>query len=172
MSRRAILGVMAGLLLCGLVAWGAGIRINTTRSVALGVYLRTDAPVTVGSYVLVCPPESEVFATAFARGYLGAGYCPGGYGPMLKRVLAAKGATVDVSDLGLAVDGQLVPGTALLAVDPSGRAMPRYAVNHYGLAEDQVLLVGDDNPRSFDSRYYGPVGLAQVRAVMRPIVTW
>ena len=78
-------------------ACAAGARINTTKSIPVGLYWTSSAPVEKGAYVLFCPPQAGVFDDAKARGYIGAGFCPGGYGYMMKRVLAAKDDAVTVS---------------------------------------------------------------------------
>src|SRR5450830_978227 len=87
-----------GLLLLGLGCYAAGARINTTRSIPLGLYWTSSNPVEKGAYVLFCPPQVGVFDEARRRGYIGAGFCPGNYSYMMKRVLAAKNDAVSVAD--------------------------------------------------------------------------
>jgi hypothetical protein len=63
----------------GVVAGGiyaAGGRFNTSKSLELGLYWITDAPITKGAYVMFCPPERKVFVDAKERGYIDAGFCP------------------------------------------------------------------------------------------------
>ena len=81
--------MMSVFVVCGL-AYAAGIRLNTTPSIPLGVYRLTNEPIVKGAYVLFCPPPAAVFDMAKARGYLGAGYCPGGYGHLMKKILAVQ----------------------------------------------------------------------------------
>ena len=55
-------------------------------------FMSSSAPVEKGVYVLFCPPlhfNQGEFELAKDRRYIGAGFCPGGYGYMMKRVLAA-----------------------------------------------------------------------------------
>jgi conjugative transfer signal peptidase TraF len=92
--KRIALGVTAtslGGLLLTAVGYAAGARINTTRSIPAGLYWASSAPVGKGAYVMFCPPQAAVFADARERGYIGAGVCPGGYGYLMKRILAANG---------------------------------------------------------------------------------
>ena len=74
----AIVGI--AILSLGAAGYIAGARINTTQSIPVGLYWTSGLPITKGAYVLFCPPEANVFAVAKARGYIGAGFCPGGYG--------------------------------------------------------------------------------------------
>ena len=73
------------------------------------------------SYVIFCPPKRDVFDVAKERGYIGAGFCPGGYGYMMKRVFAAKDDVVVVADDGVRVNGELLPFSAPLKSDKAGR---------------------------------------------------
>ena len=71
-----IVGVCLAL---GLVlAHQVGLRLNTTRSIPLGLYLISNEPIQTGAYVLWCPPQRPEFNLAKERGYIGAGFCPGG----------------------------------------------------------------------------------------------
>ena len=89
---------MGGVAVLGgaALAYAAGARINATKSIPLGLYWTSRAAVEKGAYVLFCPPQVPVFDVAKERGYLGAGFCPGGYGYLMKRVLATKGDVVAV----------------------------------------------------------------------------
>ncbi len=172
--RLSVTLLMAGVALlgAGLSAWAAGVRFNTTESIPLGIYGTSEAPVTKGAYVIWCPPETGVFAHARERGYIGAGYCPGGYGYLMKRVLAATTDILTVADEGVRVNGLLLPLSVPLAADGAGRAMPRYRVDQYPLTESELLLMSELTAVSFDGRYFGPVSRSQVVTVIRPILTW
>lgn len=161
----------AGLLALGMACHAAGARINTTRSIPVGLYWTSSAPVAKGAYVQFCPPPAAPFTQAKQRGYIGVGFCPGGYGLLMKRVLAAKGETVFITDEGVRVAGKLVPLSAPLAADRAGRPMPRYRAS-VTLAESEVLLMSDVNAASFDARYFGPIRSAQIISVIRPVLTW
>ena len=109
----AIAGVAALLLAAG--GYAAGARVNTTKSIPVGLYWTSSAPVEKGAYVLFCPPQLGVFDDAKERGYIGAGFCQGGYGYMMKRVLAAKDDAVAVADDGVRVNGEQQLGAAQMA---------------------------------------------------------
>jgi conjugative transfer signal peptidase TraF len=121
--KRIALGVTAtslGGLLLTAVGYAAGARINTTRSIPAGLYWASSAPVGKGAYVMFCPPQAAVFADARERGYIGAGVCPGGYGYLMKRILAAKDDTVTVSEEGVRVNDELLPLSAPFRTDAAG----------------------------------------------------
>jgi len=106
----AIAGV--SVLVLGALACASGACINSTKSIPVGLYWLSSEPVEKGAYVMFCPPPIGVFDEAKARGYLGAGFCPGGYGYLMKRVLAAKDDAVTITDEGVRVNGELLPHSA------------------------------------------------------------
>jgi conjugative transfer signal peptidase TraF len=150
----------------------AGARVNTSKSIALGLYWTSDRPVRKGEYVLLCPPQVGMMEEARSRGYLAAGFCPGGYGYMMKRILAAAGDAVTVAADGVRVNGALLPYSAPLATDPAGRPLPRFQANRYVLGASEVLPMSDVSSTGFDGRYFGPVSRAQIRTVIVPVLTW
>ncbi|WP_081353940.1 conjugative transfer signal peptidase TraF [Nitrosospira multiformis] len=161
-----------GLLVLGFMFHAAGLRVNVTRSIPIGLYHVTDARVEKGEYVIFCPPESTLFDEARSRGYIGAGFCPGGYGYMMKRVWAVAGDRVTWGEEGIAVNGKLLPASAPREADSAGRVMPRHMFSDYPLKESELLLMSDVSWASFDSRYFGPVDVGQVRGVIRPVITF
>ena len=138
----------------------------------MGLYRVIDAPVGKGEYVIFCPPESSLFDEARSRGYLGAGFCPGGYGYMMKRVWAVAGDRVIWGEEGIAVNGKVLPASAPREADNAGRVLPRYTFSDYTLKESELLLMSDVSWSSFDGRYFGPVDAGQGRGVVRPVVTF
>jgi len=169
-AGMAIGGV--GILLLSIACYAAGARINTTPSIAQGLYWVNSKPVKKGDYVFFCPPPLVVFDIAKERGFLGAGFCPGGYGYMMKRVLAAENDAITVADDGVRVNGTLLPFSAVFKVDGQGRPLPRYQADSYTLNEHQLLLMTDVSPLSFDSRYFGPINRSQIKTVISAVLTW
>jgi conjugative transfer signal peptidase TraF len=165
------IGGMA-VLAAGLACTAAGLRINATKSIPLGVYRTSSAPAEKGAYVLFCPPPTELFKEAKARLYIGAGFCPGGYGYMMKRILAAKGDSVTVADEGVRVNGALLPLSAPLRFDRDGRTLLRYPAAGFMLRASEALLMSDTSATSFDGRYFGPMPLSQIKTVIVPVLTW
>lgn len=174
MKRLAAGVAVAGIsvLMLGAMGYAAGARINTTRSIPVGLYWSSSEPVEKGAYVLFCPPQNRIFDEAKARDYIGAGFCTGGYGYLMKRVLAAQNDSVSVAPDGVRVNGNLLPLSVPLDADAAGRSMPRYRVDGYTLRQGELLLMSDVTAVSFDGRYYGPIERSQVVSVIRPVMTW
>ena len=173
--RQVTLGLASGsaaVLALGIACYAAGVRVNTTRSIPVGLYLTSSAPVHKGAYVLFCPPPTGVFDEARQRGYIGSGLCPGGYGYMMKKVLAAKADAIDVADDGVRINGELLPLSAPLKADKAGRPLARYQASSYALGNSEVLLMSDVSRTSFDSRYFGPIHVAQIKSVIEPVFVW
>jgi conjugative transfer signal peptidase TraF len=166
----AVAGV--SVMVLGAGCYAAGARINTTRSIPVGLYWTSTAPVEKGAYVMFCPPQVGVFDDAKERGYIGSGFCQGGYGYMMKRVLAAKDDTVTVTDDGVRVNGELLPHSKPIQADKAGRPLPRFQADAYTLGNVELLLMSDASDTSFDGRYFGPINRSQIQTVIRPVFTW
>lgn len=161
-----------GLLTAALIgARLCGIRFNDTASMPRGLWQVSalTAPLRRGDIVTVCLPDSAVARQAVARGYLAAGICAGDYEPLVKPIAAVAGDRVTVAPGGIVVDGRAQPNTAPLAKDSAGRPLRAMAPGAYRVMPGQVWLLSGHDPRSFDSRYFGPVPAADVRDVARPL---
>ena len=175
LAKTVTIGASVGgiaLLLVGVACQVAGARVNTSKSIPVGLYWTTSAPMDKGAYVLVCPPDAEVFRQAKERGYIGAGFCPGDYGYLMKQVAATQRDTVIVTSEGVRVNGERLPLSAPLQTDNAGRPLPRYGANGTVLGHAEVLLMSDGSPTSFDGRYFGPIGRAQLVTAITPVLTW
>ncbi len=171
--RRALVATACVVAAIGPLLGLLGARINTTPSLAYGVYWVTDAAPQVGRYITFCPPlDDAVFAMAQARGYLKRGPCAGQVRPLLKRVLAGPGDRVAVVEEGVRVNGVLLDHSRPNRRDFQGRALPALHVDERTLHDDELLVMSDTNDLSFDSRYYGPIPRSLVRDVIRPVITW
>jgi conjugative transfer signal peptidase TraF len=150
--------------ICGL----AGVRINASSSLPVGLYLvtrRSDA-----NLVEFCP--TEPFARlAIARGYRDAGSCPDGGAPLLKPVVARAGDIVELSPVGIAVNGRLLPNTEPLTRDTKKRPLMPWPEGRYIVGPDSIWVASSFNARSFDSRYFGPIPVRSIRAHVRALLT-
>jgi len=169
--KGVAIGSMTIFALC-LLAGLAGARINTTRSIPIGLYWTSEGPIRKGDYVMACPPPEGVFALAKARGYLGAGFCPGNYSALMKRVAALEGDKIEITREGVSVNGELWPASAPREVDSAGRPLPRYPATHFVLGVGEVLLMSEANATGFDGRYFGPVLKGAVLDGMSPVLIW
>ena len=167
-AALALIAVSAvGLVLCS-----AGARVNTTKSIPIGLYWTSTEPVAEGTYVMFCPPRTAVFDEAKARGYIGPGACPGGFEHMMKRVAASQGDIVSVTGKGVDVNGVLLPLSVPVETDTVGRPLPRYRSTPFELGASELLLMSRRSATSFDGRYFGPVDRTQITGVVRPVITW
>jgi len=123
-----------------------------------------------GDVVTFCPPLTAPILLARERGYLAGGHCPGNLEPMMKPIAALPGDRMDLSAQGVRVNGRSIPRSTQITADSGGRPLP-------SLADDEVVpagaiwVVSSHNPRSYDSRYFGSIPLANVTAVLRPVWT-
>jgi conjugative transfer signal peptidase TraF len=147
-----------------------GLRVNLSPSIAPGIYRLTNDPIARGTTVLVCLPP-PLSALARSRGYISAGSCVDGNAPIGKVVAAVVGDTVEVTNTGLAVNGERLPNTRPLVNDHDGRALPHVAHGRYVVPADQIWLISTHSSRSFDSRYFGPLSSTQIVSRVRPVLT-
>jgi len=174
MIARRTLAVCAGgatILTALAAAYAAGLRINTTPSMPRGLWRIVTARTAPkrGDIVAVCLPLGATLRQAMNRGYIAAGSCPDEVEPLVKPVAAVSGDLVTVSSNGISVNAAPVADTAALARDEVGRALHSVPAGSYRVASDDVWLLSGHDPRSFDSRYFGVVPIADVVGVARPL---
>lgn len=167
--RKALLiaGVALGCVLGGSAA--SGLRWNLSPSLEPGLYRQSFGAPERGDVVLVCLPEA-IGRWARGRGYLGRGDCPGASAPLGKRIAAVAGDHVEVEKPGVAVNGQWLEGTRRVGHDSLGRRVPLVPEGEAVLGPDEVWLHSGRRPRSFDSRVFGPLEVARIRAVLEPLL--
>ncbi len=141
-----------------------------------GIYhaaaLRPGDALTRGELVLVCLPEA-LARFALERGYLARGAeCGDGIEPVGKRIGALTGDTVAIAPDHVVVDGVPLPTSASRRRDSHGRAVPHIDFGNYRVRDGEVWLFGEADPRSWDSRYFGPLPTNAVRAQLMPVITW
>jgi len=177
--RRQLGGPVAGLAIAAIAAaWltVAGgllhLRITLTDSAApAGIYRVSEVAARRGALVAACLP-SVIARTGLARGYLQKGDCPTGAEPVAKVIGALAGDELQIEPGFVAVNGVKFPNSQTAAHDSAGRPLTHVPSGAYRVAADQVWLFGFNNRRSWDARYFGPVPAANVRGVLRPLVTW
>jgi len=167
---RRVLWAGGGLVVLLTAAWRVGVRLNLTGSLPVGLYLETAGVTTRGSLVLTCLPL-PVASFAQARGYVPRGPCPGGAAPVGKLVVAVTGDTVVVGATGVEVNRRTIPNSQPLARDSRGRPLPSAPLGRHVVRSGQLWLVSPYSPLSFDSRYFGPVGVRSVLTLARPLWT-
>lgn len=135
-----------------------GLRLNFSASLPRGLYREAET----GRLAEFCQPG--------AGEYVMRGRCPSGAAPLLKPIIATEGQTVLLSRDGISVDGQPLRNTAPKLVDRNGRVLRHYPFGRYVVARGEVWVASTHHPGSFDSRYFGPIGEAEIRRRLKPVV--
>jgi len=148
------------------VGYAIGFRVNLTESAPVGLWrvLPVDF-LERGDFVEVCPPDMSVVRIMAERGYLELGDCPIGTLPLLKPVAAVPGDTVIIRQSYPAeVNGYALPFTLPMS------SVPGLPDGTYMVDEGYIWLLSTYSEGSFDSRYFGPVSLADVRGRAVPVL--
>jgi conjugative transfer signal peptidase TraF len=171
-ALKRLTAVIAAVAVMVFSGWLFHLRIVLTDSSApAGIYRLSAIPSGRGDLAAACLPTA-VARTGRARGYLGAGDCPAGAEPVAKVIGAMPGDVVELEPGWVAVNGVKFPNSQTAARDSAGRSLTHVPSGARRVGEDEVWLFGFNNIRSWDARYFGPVPLANVRGVLRPVVAW
>uniref|UniRef100_C6DZ96 Conjugal transfer protein TraF n=1 Tax=Geobacter sp. (strain M21) TaxID=443144 RepID=C6DZ96_GEOSM len=167
-DERALRKVVAVLLLLGaLQGLNAHFRgefwLNLTDSEPIGLYRvhQVDREIRRGEMIVMEVP-SEFRPYVYGRGWLPEGWA------LFKHVGAVAGDVYCVVESWLIVNGK--PVGPVYLVDEEGRPLPQLK-GCKEIPEGYFLPVATRIPRSFDGRYMGPVHLALIQGVARPILT-
>src|SRR5579875_3764242 len=168
-ALAALAAIAFGAAVLIAVGKASGIRISTTDSAApAGVYRIIGREVRRGTLVAACLPAS-VAKYGVARGYLRSGDCPGDAEPVDKVIGALPGDLLDIEPGWVSVNGVRFPDSATASRDSAGRPLAHVAWGERRVAPGEAWLFGFNDPRSWDSRYFGPVPLANLRGELRPV---
>ena len=142
-ARRAALVAAVVTVAAFQLSGSLGLRINTSPSLPMGLYITTaDAS---ANLVEFCPVEP--FATlSRVRGYRAPGACGDGAGPLLKPIVAKAGDVVEVSALGISVNGILLHNTAPLSADTKGRHLDAWPSGHYVVFPGTIWVASSYHP--------------------------
>lgn len=155
---RAAAGLVA-LAIAAALTPGPPAVVNESPSLPRGLYVASAREIGRGSVVMLQQPDA-------ARRYLVQLGFPAEL-PLLKRVVGLPGDPVCASPDAVRVAGR---SARILAADSRGTALPAWR-GCRRLAHDELFLLGD-SAASFDSRYFGPVRVADVRGPYREVLTW
>jgi conjugative transfer signal peptidase TraF len=168
MNRRALYATAAAAMLFAAlfvaVAWlrpAPRLLWNASASAPTGLYrIDVGAPPRLGDLVAVAPPPA--LGTFLAQ----RGYLPRGV-PLLKRVAGLPGALVCRSGVFVTLNGVAV--ARALARDRAHRPLPVWTGCRI-VGCDELFLVNAAKD-SLDGRYFGPLPVAGLIGIARPIVT-
>ncbi len=160
-----------GMLLIG-IGETFGLLISVTDSAApAGVYRITSGGASRGELVAACLP-ALVAQFGLTRCYLRTGGCPANAEPVAKIVGALPGDFVEIEPGFVAVNGRRFANSATATHDSGRRPLSHVPWGRFRVASGEVWLFGFNDRRSWDSRYFGPVPLRNVRGVLEPVLTW
>lgn len=125
-----------------------------------------------GDIVTFCPLKTPVFETAFQRDYIAKGSCPNNREGLLKPVSAIPGDRVALNEKGVSINGKLLSNSKSLSYDSLHRKMNTLKYGIYPVKQGEVWLISNYSPRSFDSRYFGPIRINAIQGIVQPILTW
>jgi conjugative transfer signal peptidase TraF len=150
---------MIGLLVLSLIVafsipFARIIAINPTESLPRGLYIKSSAPIAVGSIVEFKTPGA-------VRANL-----TGHYDYLIKPIVAGPGDRVDTTTGIVIINGTPVPNSTLLATDSQGRAVQKWLDNRV-LGDGEFFVLSNRIPNSVDSRYFGPINRTQIQSVRR-----
>jgi conjugative transfer signal peptidase TraF len=165
--NRAIGFSILGTVALSLGAQVAGIRINITESAPRGLWIMDDSQkLQRGSLVAVCPPDAPIVWALAARSILSPGDCIGTeVQALLKPVGAVSGDFVVIrKGMPVLINGIELPNTA------ASKDLASWPAGTYQVEPGYVWLFSTYNEKSFDSRYFGPVPIENVRGVTIPLL--
>lgn len=172
LTRYAVflgLSCVALAFLCPIV----GVVFNFTPSIPRGLYETIGVPGTKqpGLYILFCPDQRwPGFSNNpnYRKSYLG--NCPDGEEALVKPVSAWPGDVVTTTSIGVAVDGAIIHNSMPETKDALGKELHPYAYGNYTVPPGQVWVISSYSPRSFDSRYFGPIPVSSIRTWLKPLI--
>jgi conjugative transfer signal peptidase TraF len=170
-----VLVPVALVAICAMFVWiGFGLVFNYTHSAPFGIYYEISAPETTpqqpAPYVFFCPDVRWPSMKDQPNYRDPMRTCPDGFSPFIKPVVAWPGDTVEASAAGIAVNGQMLPNTATIDHDSTGRKIHPFPAGKYRVRDGELWVVSSFSPRSFDSRYFGPIPLRSVHRWVRPLL--
>lgn len=163
-NLRAPLLLLSGMALAVAAMDISGVRINWTHSEQMGIYRvqPVSAGIERGDLIEFC-------YSGVMNQFMTHGVCPNGSAPFFKSVAAVPGDLVVVGDAGVMVNGLMLPDSRPLlrsVTDPS-LTLPVLR-GRFQLEAGQYWSYGSGMPgRSFDSRYFGPIGVDAIRSVVK-----
>lgn len=160
-------------------AWlsGYSLAFNPSASMPRGLYLlRATAPAAAlqrGEVVAACVPNTEAAKVYRERDYMGTSTrCTSGLPPVMKPLAGLPGDTVEVTNLGVLVNGQLLPKSRVFDTDSDGLPIAHLPIGwRQTLTQSEFFLLANHIERSLDSRYYGSVQRTDIHGLVLPIYT-
>jgi conjugative transfer signal peptidase TraF len=175
-ARLSYVFVPIGALAIGMMfLWtGFGVVFNYTHSAPFGLYCEQfESEVAIHDprpYVFFCPDRRWPSMKGEPNYREPMRTCPDGFSPLIKPVVAWPGDIVSVASNGISVNGRPLPNSAPIERDSKGQQLRPFAEGEYRVGPNELWVVSSFSPRSFDSRYFGPIPLKSVHSWLRPLL--
>ncbi|HQU17108.1 MAG TPA: S26 family signal peptidase [Gammaproteobacteria bacterium] len=143
--------------------WGPDLTFNYTESEPIGFYLLRPLRHPKRGMIVELAVPARVRYLVYGRRWLQYGW------PMLKGIGALPGDRYCVTDHAVFINGKR--RGPISTVDTQGLPLPKLR-GCFTVPAGQFLPFSDHSPKSFDGRYFGTVGLSQVRDEVRPLWTF
>ena len=172
---RVVFVPLGALAIVTVFLWtGFGIVFNYTHSAPFGLYREQfDSEVEIHSpapYVFFCPDRRWPSMQGEPNYRDPMRTCPDGYSPLIKPVVAWPGDLVSVSPAGISVNGRQLKNSAPIERDSKNQQLRPFVAGEYRVGPKELWVVSSFSPRSFDSRYFGPIPLKSVHSWLRPLL--
>jgi conjugative transfer signal peptidase TraF len=172
---RCIFVTIGSLAIGAMFLWtGFGVVFNYTHSAPFGLYREEfDSEAAIhdpAPYVFFCPDRRWPSMRGEPNYRDPMRTCPDGFSPLIKPVVAWPGDLVSVSANGIRVNGRPLPNSAPIERDSKGQQLRPFAEGEYRVGSKELWVVSSFSPRSFDSRYFGPIPLRSVHSWLRPLL--
>jgi len=171
MSRPKLIGITAlvftfCLISTAVVCHSLDFRLNITASAPIGLWRVYEvATYQKGDFVEACPPDLSIIKVMVDKGYLATGNCPTNVITLLKPIAVGKGDIVTIrKGLPVSINGRFLPNTRSM---PTIQAWPD---GTYRTKENEIWLFSTYSSGSFDSRYFGPVDVSNIRGKAVPVL--
>lgn len=160
-SRKGLLFVLVALsvpVILALTILNVGIYINFSSSMTPGVWIKIPVPVVQNAreYVVIVKQDGIPSATKYAGKY-----------DLLKRILAISGDNISYDGNNLIVNNIVIANSKIYERDGRGDFLPRVSFPLI-VPRGTVWLFSDDE-KGYDSRYFGPVPLENIKSGVRLI---
>ncbi|WP_051669891.1 conjugative transfer signal peptidase TraF [Bryobacter aggregatus] len=163
----SLIAAFSALVTLTAIAAIMGVRINTSYSLPLGLYVKANDP--TANLIEFCPTEPYATESASRNYRTRSVICADGAAPLLKPIIAQPGDAVTVTSNGIEVNGRLLPNTRPVPFDAAGRPLHSWPKGEYLVADGTLWVASTYNAGSYDSRYMGPIQITQIRGRLRPL---
>ncbi|MBK2270175.1 conjugative transfer signal peptidase TraF [Francisella philomiragia] len=142
-----------------------GYRFNVTSSLPIGIYkLEKTDKFTKGDIVEFCLPDN-IAQYGRARGYIFGNRCGNNTLPFAKKILAVPNDYVVVNKKGVSVNGVFY-SYPQINLDSNNQPVHKYI---YQGKIDGYFMIGTNNPKSWDSRYFGVIPKERIKGTLHEV---